>query len=817
MTRIYVSISSIVEGVSITLSPDECLTMEVGDAHLPVTPLFELEDKLFRTNSAVVLPEREDPGSSTEAGSRQVSAVGAVTSVLRFISEHLDYKILVAGHTDTAGNLDYNEALSQMRAQTVLALLKGDRRRFAEICVDRRFMTNRDYNQILAWVADTFEWDCHPGEINDAGNVDVVNDFRKEYNRKGPGSTWAETITEWGEASNRETWEAYFNCYEDHMADALGTDRDGLAALRENLVFMYDAEWVGCNEYHPRAAKNLDDYPCDSNRRVEIMFFDPADSAPAIGCVPELSGCQKALCPLYNEEELERVILPPMISAKEWHGAWEEPDSPAGSEIEKNMILRAPGLPDGMPVTFGVFAVVDDGPPLLIETTTASGVGGRVETPFRNWYNEVYVQDRGTLGSLADAPKVRFLFEVTCTSRLVASKRIDFSDSVSLRFFEDEAQTAPLANHAYALLTPWFDFNGALDGDGAVAHDGLPPGGVHVMLVEHAAAEDPLAPASDDVVIGMGYQPKDDVQAESQYHPWLAPVIATIYFETGSSQVDNFDDAEVLNSIYDAYSPLFTATESEAPPLLWPFTFVGYADNRGFSEGGEGGNQALSEARARAVFDYLDEPERFGDNHPNYRPEIVGMGVDWQNTQTGDAESLKFFRRVDILAPPAAITPPLEPETPSEGTPLGTSFTFRITLSGTFGVAILNYEYFEFVVTDNTNNRSDDFTYSGVAPGLSIPIGWSFESDPVTIDTAPMRLEDWHGFAEHHGAGFVIDQGVGIDEFIFSGPFHNDSAEGPIVLRFVTRPNVQGSNSLNIGVVQGVGGFYKERSYYPTE
>ncbi len=811
MTEIYIPEDQIIKGVTVDLVPGDAMLIHVGGSATPTIQLIEIEDRHFRTNSAVVLPETEDPSANTTPDSRKTSAVGIVTTCLRFASEHPQYRILVAGHTDTMGNLDYNGRLSQMRAETVLSLLVGDKKRFAEICVDRRYMTNNDYNQILAWVADTFKWDCHPGEINGNGNAYVVNDFRKEYNKKGPGSTWATKITEWGEPSNKETWEAYFNCYEDYMVDALGTDRKGLERIRADLKFAFDRKWVGCNEYHPRVAKNIDEFPSETNRRVEIMYFDPEDTLPTLGCVPDASGCTKTECPLYNDKEYDRLILPPMITAKEWYAEWTEPSKQAGSDLEKKMVLSAKGLPDGTPVSFTVFAEVDGSPPIEMETLIAFGVAQRVECAFKNWYNEAYVKPMGTLSSLSALPKVRFLFAATCTSRRVASLPIDFSDSVSVRFYEDEAKTKPLSSTPYTLLSPWFDYAGTLTG-GAAAHDGLPPGGAHVILADYTVPS-PLAPTASEPIIGLSFKPKDDVEAESGYHPWMMPVIATIYFQTGSSEVDNDDDAAALDMVWQAYDPLFTASNADVPPLSWPFVFAGYSDIRPFSEGGENGNQTLSEARAQAVHDYLAEPERFGTTkHPNYKPEVVGMGVDYRNTDSGDAETLKYYRRVDIFAPPPVYIPLPPPPGPSPTPLLGTRFTFQIQRAGTFGIEVLNYEYFEFVVTDETNKRKADFTYSGVSGGIGVPFSISFQSDPVTIDTAPMLLEDWHGFAQHASAGFSPGTGVAKDAFTFHAPKSNGRVPDPIRIDFESKP---GDPGFAVGASVGIGGFYKEKSYYP--
>lgn len=167
--------------------------------------VLEFEDKLFRLESAVVLPEQEDPGEGN-ADERKVTPVGIIASCLRYAQEHPNDLLLVAGHTDTSGNLDYNKKLSAWRAENILALLTNNGKRWAQICNSRDRMKSRDYNQILAWLSEERGFNCHPGKIDDSGNDLLVNTFRKEYNIKGPGATWAPKIVEWGGVQVEKTF-----------------------------------------------------------------------------------------------------------------------------------------------------------------------------------------------------------------------------------------------------------------------------------------------------------------------------------------------------------------------------------------------------------------------------------------------------------------------------------------------------------------------------------------------------------------------------------------------------------------------------------
>lgn len=74
--------------------------------------------------------------------------------------------------------------------------------------------------------------------------------------------------------------------------------------------------WVGCNEYHPRDAENIDDFKCESNRRVEVLFFEPKDEKPALDCDPDRNKCTGKGCALFDASKFKRIMRAPMTSAK---------------------------------------------------------------------------------------------------------------------------------------------------------------------------------------------------------------------------------------------------------------------------------------------------------------------------------------------------------------------------------------------------------------------------------------------------------------------------------------------------------------------
>jgi hypothetical protein len=269
-------------------------------------PVIEYEDKLFRLESAVVLPEGETVASENTSG-HIITPLGITTEILQLLYEKNKnasndniYSILIAGHTDTSGNLSYNQELSQNRAKTVFALIKGDHELFASICCQlNRWMKVADYKQILSWICRTFNWDCDPGNIDnnhDTKTQNAVNKFKSLYNSSGPGSIWAEPINpEWGDPNTKQTWIGYFNCYQEKIAKNLGVSIDKLADYRACLHFATENKWVGCNEHHPLIADGTDNLREQKNRRVEVTIWEPNDTIPNLACYPDRSSCNKGM------------------------------------------------------------------------------------------------------------------------------------------------------------------------------------------------------------------------------------------------------------------------------------------------------------------------------------------------------------------------------------------------------------------------------------------------------------------------------------------------------------------------------------------
>jgi len=438
--------------------------------------LVEFQDKLFRTNSAVVLPEQENPQST------DTSPAGLIASCIRYAQEYPSRKILVAGHTDTQGNLTYNKKLSGWRAQCLASLLTGDGDLFASICCNRERMRTSDYKQILAWLAKTRGWDCNPGIINDSHDdrtQTALNNFRKSYNSDGPGSSWAQKITEWGAADTVETWKAYFNCYEEFIADELGVELGTLNDMRKKLLFYIPKIWVGCNEYHPRVAKNIDEFPCETNRRVEVLFLD-SKANPILYCSTSPDSCNKENCELYSDK-FPREILPPMVSAKEFTVEWEKTDPPAFKDDKRKCIATLNNAPDGTAVTITIMSNYK-GKQSPVVKASASLKNSTAEIENDCWFNPNEKIDQISLSGTEQFSEVTFSIRATVTGRAaVSSKPLSYSDKVDITCYQENGKDVS-ADRAYTLMSPYGIIKGKTAADGTVKLDKLPPGGVLVEL-----------------------------------------------------------------------------------------------------------------------------------------------------------------------------------------------------------------------------------------------------------------------------------------------------------------------------------------------
>jgi outer membrane protein OmpA-like peptidoglycan-associated protein len=453
--------------------------LSAGPLNGPKLTFVELLDSHFRTNSAVVLPEGEAPNKDS-GKLESLSSVGVFATALRFLQEHPTQSVFVAGHCDTTGAIEFNQTLSEERAQCALSLLIGgeEQREIWKTLCDGRHQVS-DYKQILAWVSQAFpdlEFDCDPGKIddNEFTGIEPVRNFQNAYNanKDALGAT-ADDLEPDGDMGPL-TWGAIFDCYEHALREELGEDEDGLAALREGLVFVDpDRKALGFSEHFPIEELGVDNYKSQLNRRVEILFFEPGEE-------PDLAAAEDdpETSELYLPGHFERTPLGAMASAKPWKARWT-PAEPARTDQERQATLLAPGLPAGTPLELQVFCVVPGSEPVLIDQSAVVAGGDGASVAFADWFSPDAVPPDSSV--VTELPEVTFRFVYTGGGRIARSDELAFADSLDLRFVHRETEL-PAAEAELTLHSPFGLVEGKTDAEGKVTFPALPPGGARVVL-----------------------------------------------------------------------------------------------------------------------------------------------------------------------------------------------------------------------------------------------------------------------------------------------------------------------------------------------
>ena len=294
----------------------------------------EIEDAFFQTASAVFLPDvplaqQEDNGIADEAAfsndelwqalrkshpafadtlekqpfdpeaedgnPRRVTGAVRLATVLRFLQKNKSHQLLIAGHTDRAGDPDYNQELSEARSKSVLALLEGDRNGFIDTC--RIYHVADDDAVFVRYAARTRGWPCEMDGDRKA-SAQEIKEFQKSYNEEFGAHVAVDGIV------GKQTLGAYYDILADDLARAVG-GADKLKALRGDLRFVSkQRRCIGFGEKYPVDPSEPDGTRCQSDRRVEMLLFGPPR-------IPDLSDPQEAGREIYVEKIYEVAPLTP--------------------------------------------------------------------------------------------------------------------------------------------------------------------------------------------------------------------------------------------------------------------------------------------------------------------------------------------------------------------------------------------------------------------------------------------------------------------------------------------------------------------------
>jgi hypothetical protein len=294
--------------------------------------VLEMEDVLFHHNSAVMMPDAPAGNSSSQgtgdnpddaqnrASQDRFSGIEALALVFKQFEFDPNKRMLITAHTDTSGQPDFNFTLSDLRARNVLFLLDGSREPWAEVCRDRHKI--EDYQQIMTFfvLSPRWLWTCDPqgidnrwGDKTETAIENFISDYNNWLAALGPSLSESQpldpALKDQIAADSKhlwpiEMWRAVYELYEHEMASSLGTDRDALNKdYRSYIQFtnhQRETKYVACGESFPIDSSEKSNYRSQTNRRVELLFFD-RNEMPTIDCPARVSSVHtRQECPIWN-------------------------------------------------------------------------------------------------------------------------------------------------------------------------------------------------------------------------------------------------------------------------------------------------------------------------------------------------------------------------------------------------------------------------------------------------------------------------------------------------------------------------------------
>jgi outer membrane protein OmpA-like peptidoglycan-associated protein len=290
----------------------------------------EMHDGLFRSNSCVLLAEGEAPTEEAD-GHQSLTGPGLVAGVLAYNALYPGKKLVVAGHCDTMNTVEFNQTLSEERAQVAWACLTGDRDLFSSLC-DKRH-DGVDLTQIFDWTARVFGFTCQPTVLDQRPSSKTIRHFQESYNERYDdlfaSMPDADRFDPPSGSMSEQVWKAIFDCYEVALQQELAKDAAGVAALRDKLVWVDpQRQALGFSEYHPVDNLARDQYRSQANRRVEVLMFDPGEE-------PDLASDEE-------HPEVADIYLPGVYVRRHVSMSASGPDF---AWVEREAIVQTPDEP----------------------------------------------------------------------------------------------------------------------------------------------------------------------------------------------------------------------------------------------------------------------------------------------------------------------------------------------------------------------------------------------------------------------------------------------------------------------------------------
>lgn len=265
----------------IDVSPDRTKTLRLMRGR-PVT-IVELEGAVAFRPSGVVL-------MGGEKGAER-SALAGIAAALLFHREHAQELLLVAGHAP-------DEELSGRRAKNVLAFVRGDRDGWAADALDGGRV--EDWQQALGWIAGVKGWACDPGPADGKAGPNT-NKALGEFRRRWAAASGQPAPT--GDVAFAD-WAAFYDVYDEVLAQVVGEDRAALAARRAQVPLV-ETPGVGCAGSWPPDRVRIDDHVPAHADRVDLLLFAAKD-APTLAC-HAADACDWKRCDVYRKAKYRAV------------------------------------------------------------------------------------------------------------------------------------------------------------------------------------------------------------------------------------------------------------------------------------------------------------------------------------------------------------------------------------------------------------------------------------------------------------------------------------------------------------------------------
>jgi hypothetical protein len=319
MEEINLTTSLLSNGKTLSVFPGKSYKIIVHPSKMSI---LEVEDMVFRTGSAVFLPDflTEDGTSiktTTTVRKKQMPIQGLAvlkTGLMYAKNSTTKERLLCTGHADPAYTVEYNRTLSHYRSWSTMSLIAGKRDKWLELFTAPKkdgvsTYKDDDIQHILLWASNARSWDCSPGKVDgDIGKKtkDAIKKFKENYNKDfGKSITSNDTV-------NDDLWGAFFDVMEDELKKMVEKEGAYLESARKSVLWFDESgdpikSCTACGETFPIEDDKRDNYRSLESRRVELLFITEWEKIE-LSCID--GACLGKKCPIYGKQSSGKPNIP---------------------------------------------------------------------------------------------------------------------------------------------------------------------------------------------------------------------------------------------------------------------------------------------------------------------------------------------------------------------------------------------------------------------------------------------------------------------------------------------------------------------------